>query len=249
MNQAVPQKGNETYARAPITEAVFDVRFAEKLSAREMERLRDSFKNQYSKIEDFNDIKVEITNGKAATTTQRSGHKLTAINAADIILIRELSFGSGRLAPYENWENFSAVALKNLEQVTTVVGRKMINRIATRFINRFDIPASEIENRDVNEWVTATVALPESLVKTIGPYSLAVNFVHAETGAKALVQSGVVAPALLKHVSILLDIDVYIDEGISAHKDEVSRLAPTLRAAKNSIFETLITDKLRERFK
>jgi uncharacterized protein (TIGR04255 family) len=243
------QEGKEAYAHAPITEAVFEVRFTEMLSLRDMERLRDRFKRHYNKVEDFNDVKVEVSGGRMSTSLNRSGHKLTAPNAVDLILIREQSFATARHAPYEKWENFSTTAFENIELCFSIAGRKTINRIATRFVNRFDIPASEIENSDINEWVAATVALPESLSKAIGPYSLAVNFLHPETGAKALVQSGIVAPALLKHVSILLDIDVYIDEGISNHKDEISRIAPILRKAKNSIFESLITEKLRRRFK
>ncbi len=236
------------YARAPIVEAVFDVRFSEALSERDMERLRDRLNSRYPTIEDRKYIKIEVKADKVITTSNPAGYKMTASNAVDVVLVQPNDFSSVRLAPYQTWEVFVDVARENYELFTKVVGRKTITRVATRFINRFDIPTEEIEGHDVAEWVSTSILLPDALTKAIGPYSYAVNFIHLKTGVKVLVQSGIVAPALLKHVSINLDIDVSVDSNITAHKDEIWKIAPRLREAKNSVFEGLITEKLREKF-
>jgi uncharacterized protein (TIGR04255 family) len=243
---AVAKQG---YARAPIVEAVFDVRFSEVLSERDMERLKDRLKSRYPTVEDRKNIKIEVKADKVITTSNPAGYKMTASNAMDVILIQTNDLGSARLAPYQTWEDFIGVARENYEVFTKIVGRKTLTRVATRFVNRFDIPTEEIEGHDVAEWISTSIVLPESLTKAIGPYSFAVNFIHQNTGTKVLIQSGIIAPALLKHVSINLDIDVSVDTDISAHKDEIVKIAPRLREAKNSVFESLITDKLRAKFR
>jgi len=238
----------EPYPKAPIVEAVFEVRFAETLSIADFARARERFKSNYPKTEDENDIRVAIDGPHINTQTSLSGIKLTASNAADIVLIRTNLISSNRYAPYIGWDDFFSKVISNFETFTKLFGRKTITRIGTRFLNRLDIPSEQLEGRSVSEWVKATVALPKQLTQTIGPYSFAVNFIHLDTGAKILLQSGVVPPALLKHVSVTLDIDAFVDENIGPHKDEIKRIAPMLRAAKNSVFENLITEKLRMTF-
>jgi uncharacterized protein (TIGR04255 family) len=243
----VSKKG---YARAPIVEAVFEARFSETLSEREMERSRDHFKSKYPNVEDRSNIKIEVKpNNIVSSNATIAGYQMTAKNAVDVVLIQSASIGSIRRAPYTTWDELIDVARNNYDAFIKIVGRKTVTRIGARFINRFDIPTEEIEGGDVVDWICTSVVLPDKLAKTIGPYSLAVNFVHLDTGVNVLVQSGIVAPALLKHVSINLDIDAYIDSDIPVHREKLWDIAPRLREAKNSVFESLITGKLRERFR
>jgi uncharacterized protein (TIGR04255 family) len=234
------------YSKPPIVEAVFEIRFAESLSPRELERLRDRFSSNFPKIELQQKIDIEVTNAGVNAKATPVGFKMTSSNALDIVLMQVNQFGSSRMAPYEGWEKFIRTAKANYDDFTKIVGRKTITRIACRFINRVDIPVAEMEGVDILEFVRFGVAMPEELSKTIGPFSVAANFIV--DNVKILAQCGLTPPALLDHLSLMLDIDSFVDSDIKPHKDTIWEVASTLRSAKNRVFETSITDRLRVHF-
>lgn len=234
------------YSKPPIVEAVFELRFAELLSQRELERLRDRLSSNLPKIEQQQKIDIEVTNAGANTKVTPIGFKMTSSNALDIVVMQVNQFGSSRMAPYEGWEKFIRTAKANYDDFTKIVGRKTITRIASRFVNRLDIPVAEMQGADILEFVRFGVTMPEELSKTIGPFSVAVNFIV--DNVKILAQCGVSPPALLDHVSLVLDIDAFVDNDIKPHKDAIWEVASTLRAAKNRVFETSITDRVRAYF-
>jgi hypothetical protein len=61
----------ETYRNPPMVEAVFEVQFSVALSARDLERLRDRFTNRYPKIDQQNEVDLEIQADGSATTKAR----------------------------------------------------------------------------------------------------------------------------------------------------------------------------------
>jgi uncharacterized protein (TIGR04255 family) len=183
------------YSKPPIVEAVFEIRFAESLSPRELERLRDRFSSNFPKIELQQKIDIEVTNAGANAKATPVGFKMTSSNALDIVLMQVNQFGSSRMAPYEGWEKFIRIAKANYDDFTKIVGRKTITRIACRFINRLDIPVAEMEGVDILEFVRFGVAMPEELSKTIGPFSVAANF--TVDNVKILAQCVISPPALL----------------------------------------------------
>jgi uncharacterized protein (TIGR04255 family) len=236
------------YNRPPIVEAVIDLKFEGALSEREFERLRDQFKREYLTVEERKNISVQIHADKVASVVSPAGFKMTAQNAVDVVLINLDSIGSVRLAPYERWENLATKAKENFQTFTKVVGRKTIVRIGVRFINRIDIPNSEIEGRPFSDFIKVGVSIPMDVSNVLGSYSLAANGIEVSTGAKIVVQSATVPPALISHTSILLDIDAYWDHDISGRLDEMWASTDVLRNAKNAVFEQCITDEVRELF-
>jgi uncharacterized protein (TIGR04255 family) len=237
------------YARPPITEAVIELKFSDNLGPREMERLRDRFKYEFVTVEDRSFIEFSIHAENVSHNASPAGYKMTARNAVDVILINSNSLCTVRLAPYETWENLLAAARSNFVLFTKILGHKQVVRIGVRFLNRFDIPNRLIQGIDITEFLMLGIALPDVVGKSIGPYSLAVNTVHDATGAKLLIQSAIVPPALIDHTSITLDTDAFWDSDIPQRTEDMWEKTATLRIAKNAVFENSITDKLRELFK
>ena len=237
------------YVRPPITEAVIELRFGETLSARDMERAQEKFKRQFVTVEERMNVELSIQGQKVTHTASPAGYKLTAKNAADVILITPNTLCTVRLAPYESWDALIELAKEHFDILVKVLGRKSVVRIGARFLNRFDVPNHLIVGADISEFLLLGISLPDSIGKTVGPYSLAVNTVHDNTGAKLLVQSAITVPALIDHTSITLDTDAFWDFDIPQRIDDMWAKAEALRAAKNSVFENSITDKLRELFK
>jgi len=237
-----------TYRNPPIVEAVFEVQFSEPLSGRDLDRLRERFINRYPKVDQQYQVDVEINpDGRATTKAAPIGFRMTSSNALDTVTLQHQRFGTSRMAPYEGWEKFVSTVSANYDEFTKIAGRRTLTRIASRYINRLDIPTEELEGVDVLQFLWFGVAMPDEMSKSIGPFSVAANFSVDEV--KVLAQCAVIAPALLNHLSFLFDIDAFIDKDISPHKDAIWAVAERLHQVKNHVFEAGITDRLRERFK
>jgi uncharacterized protein (TIGR04255 family) len=238
----------QAYRNPPIVEAVFEVQFLETLSARDLERLRERFAHQYPKIDQQNQVDVELKpDGSANTKAVPIGFRMTSSDAVDIVVLQHQRFGTSRTAPYEGWDKFIDTVKTNYDELIKVAGRRTLTRIASRYINRLDIPTEEVEGVDMLEFLRFGVAMPDQMSKSIGPFSVAANFAVGEV--KVLAQCAVIAPQLLNHLSLLFDIDTFVDKDIRPHKDAIWEVAERLHKVKNDVFEAGITDRLRERFK
>jgi uncharacterized protein (TIGR04255 family) len=237
------------YAHAPITEAVLELRFDETLSQRDMERLHDRFKSAYSTVEMLQEIEMVFEGTKVEPTLRAAGFKMTDRNAVDVLMLKPATFGTIRLAPYEDWERFSGKAKENWELFTKVLGRKRVIRIGCRFINRIDIPNKLLDRQRVTELFLTHITLPSEIGYVVGSFAFGVETVHKVSGAKLIIHSGIAQPpALLEHTSVTLDVDAYWDTEIPLRVDEMWAKADLLRAAKNDVFESSITDELRALF-
>jgi uncharacterized protein (TIGR04255 family) len=236
------------YPRPPIVESVIDLKFDGILPDKERERLRDRFKSDFPSIEERTNVTLAVGPQGISTTTVPAGFKLTAKNAVDVVLINQDSFGTVRLGPYDRWESLLASAKANFETFTKVLGRKRVVRLGVRFINRVDIPKARMTGRSLDHFFKFGVALPAELARERGSFTIVSNFVEASTGAKIILNSGEILPALLDHVSFNLDIDAYWDDEISLRIEEMWERAELLRDAKNACFESCITDALRALF-
>jgi hypothetical protein len=90
----------QRYAKPPIVEAVFETQFADHLSERELERLRERFKTEFPTIEEQQRVEIQVKPGAVETHSTQVGFKMTAANAVDLVMLQVDRFGSSRLAPY-----------------------------------------------------------------------------------------------------------------------------------------------------
>jgi uncharacterized protein (TIGR04255 family) len=237
------------YPRPPITEAVLELRFDEALSQRDMDRIRDRFKSGYPTIEQLQEIEFTLEGTKLSQRLVAAGFKMTDQGAVNVLMLKALSFGTVRLAPYEQWDQLSGTARLNWDVFTRVVGRKVVKRIGCRFINRIDIPNKMFNGRRLADLFRTRISLAMEIDGATGPFSFSINVIHRGTGAKLLIQSAVVhPPALLDHTSVTLDTDAYWDSDIPLRVEDMWSKADILRDAKNDVFENSITDDLRGLF-
>lgn len=236
------------YKKAPIVEAIIDVKFEAPFAIREMERLRDRFKGQFLSVEERRTFRVEFGPKAGPQESTLAGYKMTSKNATDVVLINQNSVGTARLAPYENWEKFARQAETNFDVVTKVVGRKKIIRVGVRFINRLDIPNEQMANQPLNKFLRIGVSLPPEVSEVISNFNFVVQGKEPETGTPFNLRSGIMGSTLIDCVSVQLDIDVFWDTEIPGRIDEMWAGIERLHQSKNSIFEHCITDELRKLF-
>lgn len=237
------------YARPPITEAVIDMQFQSELSLRDLERLRDKFKKGYPSIETLNNVHVEINGAVATPTISINGFKLTAENGADVVIINKGNISTARLAPYEGWDSLFQASKANFDVLVGVVKRPIIKRISTRFINRLDIPFDEKSKLSTTDYVSVGAAIPKGLATMRSTSDVArVELIEENENLIIIINSGVVTPALLDHVSFVIDIDVIQQEKVPLRFDDMWERLAVLRSIKNNIFENCITDASRALF-
>ncbi|PWB58155.1 MAG: hypothetical protein C3F17_19240 [Bradyrhizobiaceae bacterium] len=237
------------YPKAPIVQAVIDLKVNEAFSERELERLRDRFKRQFPSVEEKRNFKVELRTGTAVQQkSELAGFKMTAPNGADVVLINEASFGTVRLAPYDRWESFVEQAKENFNVFTGIVGRRSIVRIGVRFINRLDIPDRLISGEPLSKFLRVGISMPDDMTSVIGNFSFVAQGTEEQTGTPFVLRCGIMSPVLIEHVSVQLDVDAYWNTDIPTRIDEMWAGTERLRHAKNAVFEQSITDELRRLF-
>jgi hypothetical protein len=112
-------------------------------------------------------------------------------------------------------------------------------------VNRIDIPYDPGNQQpDVREYVTFGPPLVTMLgMQSPTNYLVQCDFFPENEWAKAIVRSGTQLPALIRHISLLLDIDVFVDKDLPQQEERIEELMHRLRDLKNSVFADCITPR------
>src|SRR5262249_18485898 len=129
----------EVYPRAPITEAVIELR-TDPIDPETAKRIKRRIESRYERSEELVMLEMEASvdpRTEAKVTRTPRGYKRTSADEADI--------GQGgttggisvsRLAPYQGWEQLIPRLQKDWADLRKVIGRPRLQRIGVRFINR-----------------------------------------------------------------------------------------------------------------
>lgn len=236
-----------SYRRAPITEAVFALQVRDALSVRDLERVRDRLKRRFPKVVERHNIDLEIGPTPPRVKTDINGFQLSSVEGNDLIILDRSGITTSRLAPYDAWDQFIDRAKRNFEELLQVIDHPVVVRMATRFINRIDIPSTMImKEPELARFFNGFIRLPPGLATTGVSFGWNITVIEAETGLQANIAMGQEPSPLLEHLSYTLDIDVYKTAEISLRFDEMWRQSGILRVAKNNIFEKMITPLVRD---
>jgi uncharacterized protein (TIGR04255 family) len=239
-----------SYLHPPIVEAVIELRFAEAMSKDIVSKVVRKFGKTYpfTDAEEGLNVQVDVAKQSATTSPEWSGTRLSSSDRADITIIRTQSFVVSRLAPYSGWEQFQERAKRDWSIAGAAIGRKIINRVGVRYINRLDIPGGAEQEVQIEDYLQVSLFLPKLDWLPISGYAIQVNRALAEGGYMITINSGTVPSPLVGHRSLALDIDLYIERDIPSKEDELWELIDSMRNHKNRVFEACITDQARALF-
>jgi uncharacterized protein (TIGR04255 family) len=119
--------------------------------------------------------------------------------------------------------------------------------VATRYINRIDIPYQQTERVASSDYVKVEPRLIEGLSEIVAFNTQFIGVVPAING-NVVVNAGTAEAPLIDHVSFVLDIDLYKDKELPGKEEEIWKLMDTFREQKDALFEAFITDRARELF-
>ncbi len=241
------------YLRAPLTEAViqFDVPANTGVIAQQdvVNRLSKYYPHS-ANLASF-EVLIDGTGGTAKLAQQSIGFRLSTDDQADIALVFPNGLATARLAPYQGWESLRDRARANWTEWRRATSLRQVSRIGVRYVNRLDVPI---------EGEGGSISLARFLefrpqVPSIGgerPFAGYLQQVTLPTGSAlwsvTITSALVTPPPLLKHVSLLLDIDLFRTAEIPGNEDEFWTITDCARSLKNRIFESCITDEARKLF-
>ena len=98
------------------------------------------------------------------------------------------------------------------------------------------------------DYLTLQIQLPPKYTDTVG-YALMAKLPLPDIQCVAILNSGAVESPIPGHAGFLLDIDIVRLVDVPQKDDDIKMLLGKMRHAKNDLFQSLITEDARERFR
>lgn len=236
------------YRKPPITEAAIEFRFTKNVDREMIEKAQRRFSKDYSVAKEVKEFQVAVQFATSSSNVQASygGMQLWSAEGADLVWLRPSGLVVSRLSPYVGWETFRSKAFDAWAKWRKATGKsRLISRLGLRYINRIDIPVNESERIRLEDYLGIGPLFPDPDQEFIS-YTLQTQLPLGE-GYVATINTGSAPPALINHLSFLLDIDVG-REDVPQSDEEVWSMIELMRQKKNSVFEGFLTAKTRELF-
>lgn len=242
-----------TYTNAPIQEAIFDIQI-DKLGNPSLENL-ESLKNQvptdFPKIKKKHSFtgKFGLKEGGSVSQEAHSSPLGIVFSSEDEktqVQFRLDGFTLNVLKPYLKWEKHFGDALILWNLYRERANPHKITRLATRFINRIDIPFYEDEI-DFKDYFNVVAVAPLSLPQILSNYFLQMQIPLEEENATVILTQ-TMASVKNNVLPYILDIDVFQETNTLVEEVDLEERFDALRKIKNTFFERCITDKTREIF-
>ena len=244
------------YDKAPIAEAVIDLRLGVAIKKRTQDKLVKKIARSYYRFETLQaiDVNIDTTGGSVRVDQALVGHRIASEDQLDLVTVQPNRLTVSRLAPYPGWEALEERAKDTWNTWRDLAGNSQINRVGVRFINRFDLPVEMIAadpskppGVNLSDYLTIHISDPVMNHNPMDNYLLQITRDAKMPNWKHSITSTVINPApLINHMSILLDIDVFRTQEIPLHPDRLWDVVSEARKIKNDIFERCITNATRE---
>jgi len=236
------------FEKAPIQEAIIDIRVSldEKVVLSEfLEEIGRAFAEEYPGKQNLIEGYVHLEDNASLRTDQPTitGVSLISQDNRQIVQITRERFAFSLLEPYPNWKDFTNLARKAWNTYEEKANITSFNRLAVRFINRFDFPDKKV---DLEQYFTIHPNFPEEIGSPLIAYGMRGVVEVPEVQGFVVISQSPVPPKYENGVSILLDIDLYSQQNMPQQSNGVWQLLDKFRDAKNRIFIACIKEDAKE---
>lgn len=232
----------EKYNRPAIEEALFDLRIrggqlcSEESFGEFLKKLTG-----YSKHTPFRNINIDTT-----TMTQKPeiiAYRCISQDKKHIVQFRKDGFTFSRLKPYNSWNESYKEALDLWKKYCEIINPIAITRVATRFINNFQIPLAFTKSE---EYFNTHIQYDHSISPVWNQMFYRLLLSHNNIKSLIIFDSNINQPT--QNVNIIFDIEVFSDNLALEYTNQpaLENIFSQLRTTKNTIFEKSITNKIRE---
>jgi uncharacterized protein (TIGR04255 family) len=239
------------YKNSAITEALIDVKveLAPNEGFAQLSNLRDKLISRYPEEQTTYIGQMTFSllpETKATAQNEPYGLLFWTKDRKQAVQVKRDGFTFSRLPPYESWEKLQIEA-KNLWQIyQETLTVKKITRVASRYVNQFDLPGTRVEPEDyLNTYPRLSKDLPKER-SDFGPFWMRLELFQEDLKAKLVISEGSAPPKKPEAVAILLDLDIFIENPEIRDGDALWNLLQQLHERMYLYFEASITDKIRE---
>jgi uncharacterized protein (TIGR04255 family) len=244
-------KPREHLARAPIAEALIDIRVLprEGIAADVFVPLKNKLAIIYPKSSPMRSIEArfQMAQGKvsAENTIQSDvGWLFETQGRESVAQFRVDGFTYNKLVPYTRWEDVFSEAYRLWQLYIESAKPLYVARLAVRYINRLRLPAPV----QLSKYLEAPPVLPLPIPQTIREFLTRVVVLDAEHSSSAIITQAL-EPSLEPTVAtLLLDIDAIREATFVPDDPSMPQIFEQLRRLKNDIFFASITEKTVEMY-
>lgn len=246
----------ETYPRAPILEAVLDIRVRSSSSFSEdsLNELRSHEKGTYPGFRRPFQVqfKLERTDPALEPTSQVSslanGGAMVSEDGLQLFQARPDGFSHNRLKPYKDWVSFCSEARRLWNLYREIVKPDTIEVLGLNYINRIELH----RGAEISDYLRAYIQVPAELPQILEVHNFQVQMVDPESQARMSIVVSFGSIDADGKIPAMLNIQAFRllnKPSADVTEDEVWATFDRLRDLKNLVFESCITDKVREDFR
>jgi uncharacterized protein (TIGR04255 family) len=232
-------------ARAPITEAVIDLRadLAPGFDLASFDELTRQVSDDYPIVEPAHLFsgQIEISRGGISQRTDDRGLQGLVCRSADqtqIAQFRRDGFTFNRLKPYTSWDQVFREAWRLWGKYRQIAAPRHIPRIAVRYINHITIPGE----CDFGRYLTDPPVLPPAMPTSMHSYFKRVVGQDPSTKHCAIVVHALEAGPERSTWVLLMDIDVFAVSNGEGVDTDLEHTFQQLHEEKNRIFFSALTE-------
>jgi uncharacterized protein (TIGR04255 family) len=243
------------YPKAPITEALLDIRVTPRASAPELldelAKVVKSLRDEYPEVTEQMIGAASVTLGadappQASAQQLRNGFVAFSPDRKRAVQARVDGFSASKLAPYIDWNDLRCEARRLWNQYRKAANPIMVTRVALRYINRIDIP---LPISDLKDYLRTAPEISPELPQEMTNFFMQLHLPQSDLHLMCILNSAMLPPTSPGMVSILFDIDLFRTSSVPQNEQEIWELLDQMRVRKNKIFEGSITEQARELFR
>jgi uncharacterized protein (TIGR04255 family) len=209
------------------------------------EAIKDSFPIRKEARRWETHFEVKQAEDPAHTSSVRFvGYRLESKDGRKVWQVQHDGFTLSHLKPYDRWETLvdEAKGLWNL--YADVAEPIAITRVATRFINRLELPGAGL---DFDDYLTVAPRIPSALPQMFVEFLSRIAVPKPELGAMIVITQAL-EPATQSdgRVPVTIDIDAFKAGAFDTRAGEAWELLERLRSLKNDAFFGSITTRTLE---
>lgn len=246
------------YSRAPITEAIIDLRIApvDGFTVENLAPIRQVVADRYpNQEEEHVQYQQMAFVGTDLLQTGGGGHQLNGFrfisaDKRETFYARLDGFAFSIQAPYDRWESFREEARRAWDLYRSVATPEGVTRAAMRYINRIDIPdaTAVVRLEDyLRTYPEVSVDFPEE--EPMSNFFMQLQLWQRDLSCWLIVNEAPDVPPVEGTLSIRLDFDLFreqYEEPWRADDDTaVWEFLERLHDRKNEVFEASITNRTR----
>ena len=238
-----------TYSKSPLTEALVEIRTKDSVPFERLsffdELVKADFPRSQSRYQAEGQFLLE-ENPTASIEKRPFSRMYFSRDEKYIFQAATDGIVLSRLAPYQSWDMFYPELQKLWRLYKSEVHVGTVRRIAARYINQLHFQASRV---DIEEYLKTRPEISNDIpiqLRDTSFYALQLVFPQQDIKGVMVINQSVIPPTKPDTVSIILDLDLYI-EGLDLRTDdEIWLRLEQIRQRKNQYFEACITEKYRE---